>query len=199
MRYGSDDESPFDTDNRAWRRLLALADEHFDRFTWQRDDGRPVIITLADLASGDMISLAVMESSEMREPHVLLALHTDGRLTAHGPTRGGTVAATYAPQLAMTDATTAGTIPILLHDPAQPTLPDTAWRDLPDDLAEKLCPVPADTRTLAVVLLDNTRDRFAVVGPFTTAAAAAWRPPDTSDHAVDRLVVPLHPIAPDHP
>src|SRR3954454_11484624 len=91
MRYGSDDESSFDTDNRAWQRLLALADEHFDLFTRHRDDRRPVIISLAYLPSGALINLAVLDSVEAREPHVLLAVHTDGRLTAHGPTRSGGV------------------------------------------------------------------------------------------------------------
>lgn len=200
MRYGRDDQSPFDTDNRAWRRLLALANEHFETLTWQRDDGRPVIITLADLTSGDMISLAVMDSTEMREPHVLLALHTDGRLTTHGPASGATTTDTYAAHLAKTDPTIVATIGVPLHDPAQPTLPDAAWRPLPGDLAENRPPVTADTRTLAVVLLDHTGDRLAIVGPFTGAAtAAAWRPADPSDQPVDRLAVPLHPLTPDRP
>lgn len=198
MRYGNDDEYPFDTDNRAWQQLLAVASEHFEVLTWKREgDGRPMIITLAHAASGDMVSLAVMDSLEVTEPHVLLAVHTDGRLTAHGPGKGPATAQEYAPVLALTDATTAATVAVPLHDPTEPSVPDAAWRHVPDDITAGLRTAPADTRTGVVVLLDRAGQRLAVAGPFADEVSATVWAPAEADEAIEQLLVPLAPILPD--
>jgi hypothetical protein len=198
MRYGNDDEYPFDTDNRAWQQLLAVASEHFEVLTWTREgDGRPMIITLAHAASGDLVSLAVMDSREVTEPHVLLAVHTDGRLTAHGPGKGPATAQEYGPVLALTDATTAATVAVPLHDPTEPSVPDAAWRHVPDNITAGLRTAPADTRTGVVVLLDRAGQRLAVAGPFADEVSATVWTPAEADEAIEQLLVPLVPILPD--
>lgn len=199
MRYDSDNEYPFDTDNRAWQRLLAVASEHFEVLTWIREhDGRPTILTLTHASSGDVVSLAVMDSLEVTDPYVLLAVHTDGRLTAHGPGTGQATAQEYGPVLALTDTTTAATAAVPLHDPAEPTVPDTAWRHLPDDVAAHLRTAPADTRTTVVVLLDRAGQRLAVAGPFTDEVSATVWAPAGAGEAIEQLLVPLRPIVSDH-
>jgi hypothetical protein len=196
MRYGTDSEHPFDTDNRAWRRLGDVTSEHFDVITWTRDpDGRPVLLTLSDMQTGDMITLAVLDSLEIRDPYALLAVHTGGELGAHGPTSGATAAGTHAATLALDSTTLAVTRPVPLHDPAATALPATCWVDLPSDLAAALRPALDDARTAVLVLLDRAGDRLAAIGPFPTHTAAdAWQPDDGPGRTVDRLVVPLHPI-----
>ena len=54
MRY-TDTGHPFDTDNRAWRRFGDVTSDHFDLLTWTREDGRPTLLTVVDLASGDHV------------------------------------------------------------------------------------------------------------------------------------------------
>ncbi|MCZ7421170.1 hypothetical protein O7605_16830 [Verrucosispora sp. WMMA2121] len=106
MRYGTDDEHPFDTDNRAWRRLRDVTSEHFDAITCNRDpDGRPVLLTLRDMRTGDTVTLAVLDSLEIRDPHTLLAVHTSGDLGAHGPTSGAEAAHSHAATLALNSTT----------------------------------------------------------------------------------------------
>ncbi|PZG15610.1 hypothetical protein C1I95_19255 [Micromonospora craterilacus] len=196
MRYGTDSDHPFDTDNRAWRRLGDVASEHFDVSTWTRDrDGRPVLLTLSDLRNGDMITLAVLDSLEIRDPHALLAVHTGGELGAHGPTSGATAARSHAATLALDGTTLAMTRAVPLHDPAATALPAACWVDLPPDRAAILRPALDDARTTVLVLLDRTVGRLAAVGPFPTHAAAdAWQPDDGPGRATDRLIVPLHPV-----
>jgi hypothetical protein len=53
MGYTPDTGHPFDTDNRAWRRFVDILGEHFDVVGFTKEDGRPVLTTLVDLASGD--------------------------------------------------------------------------------------------------------------------------------------------------
>ncbi len=199
MRYGNDDEYPFDTDNRAWQRLLAVASEHFEVLTWTREhDGRPMIITLVDASGGDTVSLAVLDSLEGSEPYVLLAVHTDGGFTAHGPGKGPATAQEYESVLARTDATIAATVVVPLHDPAEQVVPDAAWRHVPDDIAARLRAAPADTRTGVVVLLDRAGQRLAVAGPFIDEVSAdVWAPAEAGE-PIEQLLVPLTPILPDH-
>ena len=59
MRYGTDTDGPFDTDNHAWRRFTAVADDHFEVVTWTRPDDRPVMVSLVDMHTGDTCTLAV--------------------------------------------------------------------------------------------------------------------------------------------
>ncbi|MET8062171.1 hypothetical protein [Micromonospora sp. NPDC005313] len=196
MRYGTDDDHPFDTDNRAWRRLSDVTSEHFDVITWNRDpDGRPVLLTLRDMRTGDTVTLAVLDSLEIRDPHALLAVHTSGELGAHGPTSGAEAAHSHAATLALDSTTLAVTRPVPLHDPAVTDLPATSWVDLPPDLAPILRPALDDARTAVLVLLDRTEGWLATIGPFPNHAAAdTWQPADGPGRTADRLTVPLHPI-----
>src|SRR5205814_5552651 len=61
----------FDPTNRAWQRLHLAVEEHLDVITWRRDDGRPVLLSLVDLRSGDVVTLAVIDSLQLRDPHAL--------------------------------------------------------------------------------------------------------------------------------
>jgi hypothetical protein len=197
MRYTADDEYPFDTDNRAWRRFTDLLGEHFDVLTWTKEDGRPVLTTLSDIASGDTFTVAILDSLEMRQPHTLLAFATGCEIAAHGPFDGQSAAADYAPQLAMTDPRVAATRPTPLHHPDQTTLPDDTWIGIPADLARAAHPALTDAAAAVLVLLDHTRALLAAIGPFTSHdAAGAWQPTPGLDPGIDRLVVPLHPAAP---
>jgi hypothetical protein len=74
MRYTTDTDHPFDTDNRAWQRFTDLLGEHFNVMTWTKQDGRPVLTTLSDLATGDTFTVAILDSLEMRQPHALALL-----------------------------------------------------------------------------------------------------------------------------
>jgi hypothetical protein len=193
MRYGTDNEHPFDTDNRAWRRIGDAISDHLDAVTWTRNrHGRPVLLTLCDTQTGDMVTLAVIDSLEVREPHILLAASTDHRLTAHGPTGSADTAASHATALAPHTAT----MPTPLHDPSTKAVPATCWVDLSSELAAARRPALDDDARIAVlVLLDRTGGRIAAVGPFPTRAAAdAWQPDDGPGRTADRLVVPLHPV-----
>jgi hypothetical protein len=199
MRYTTNPDHPFDTDNRAWRRFVDLLGEHFDVVDWTTQDGRPVLTTLVDLDSGDTFTVAIMDSIEVREPHALLAFTTGGDLAAHGPFNGEPAAGSYAPDLAMTDATIAATRPVPLHHPDQQTLPDDAWLTVPAALAQAARSTLVDTRAAALVLLDRTHGRLTAVGPFRNhASAAAWRAAPDLEPTIDRLIVALHtaPVEP---
>ncbi len=192
MRYTADTGYPFDTDNRAWQQMLAVSGEHFATVTWTRQDGRPVMLTLYDLATGDGFTVAVLDSIEARSAHALLVLHRDGLLAVHGPFAGPTAAMGHAPRLAMADTSVAATLP--LHHPRGGDLPpDEAWQPLPHLPITTDAALPRRTRT-ALVLLDRPRQRLAVVGPFPDLAAAlAWEPaPFPPELAVEATVAVLH-------
>jgi hypothetical protein len=188
----------FDAGNRAWQRYIQVLEEHFDVLTWAKEDGRPVLRTLRDLATGDMFTVAIIDSLEAKDPHVLLTLSGSTDLAAHGPFTGGTAASNYGPRLALTDLTVTHTRTALLHHPNQPTLPDDAWLGgLPADLADNIRPALATTNSTALVLLDRDRAVLTVVGPFRSFDAAdGWRPSPDIDAGIDRLVVPLHSAPP---
>jgi hypothetical protein len=192
VRYTSDTGHPFDTDNRAYRRFMDVLGEHFDVLDWKRDDGRPVLTTLRDLASGDLFSVAIIDSLEMREPHALLTFTISAELTAHGPFENETTAAGYAPELVMDDSTIAASRPVPLHHPDQPCPPLDRWLPVPPALAEAARPALADAPGVALVLMDRSRHVLTAVGPFPHYNAAdAWNAGDQGADA-NRLVVPLH-------
>lgn len=168
----------FDETNRAWLRLSNLLDEHFDVTQWRHaTTGHLVMVTLADLKSGDMVTLAVMDSLEQRNPHLLLAIGQDGQASLHGPFAGGHDAAQYGPVLALRDDNVAMTHPIALTNPDQPP-PDSSWIALPDGLAgldTLAVPAAADGEPVAVLLYDPTTGRVAATGPFPDDKhACAW-------------------------
>jgi hypothetical protein len=131
MRFHADTGYPFDTDNHAYRRLLTASSEQLHSVAWTRDDGRPVLLTLYDLATGDAVTIALLDSIEASHAHALLVLHRDGTIHVHGPFGGEVVATAHAPGLAMTDPSIAATLPLPLHHPGRGDLPpDDAWRPL---------------------------------------------------------------------
>ncbi|RAO30008.1 hypothetical protein PSN13_05207 [Micromonospora saelicesensis] len=164
--------------------------------TWNRDpDGGTVLLTLRGMRIGDTVTLAVLDSLEIRDPHALLAVHTNGELGAHGPTIGADAAHSHAATLALDSTTLALTRPVPLHDPAVTDLPATSWVDLPPDLAAILRPTLDDARTAVLVLLDRTEGWLAAIGPFPNHAAAdTWQPADGPGRTADRLTVPLRAI-----
>jgi hypothetical protein len=196
MRFHADTGYPFDTDNRAYRRLLTAGGEHVRAVSWTRDDGRPVMLTLYDLTSGDAVTIALVNSIEARHAHALLAAHRDGTLRIHGPFDGETAAERHAPALAMTDLSVAATLPPPLHHPGGDDLPpDDAWRPLHQQapISTTAAAAPAEPAQAALVLLDQPRQRLAVVGPFPDhTAALRWEPATVPDADVDCLIVPMH-------
>jgi hypothetical protein len=114
--------SNLNPDNRAYQRFVALLDEHFDVAIWHRTndaDGVPVLTTIKDLRSGDLFTLALIDSVEETATAVLLAIAQDGQLTAHGPFHGQQAAQHHAPQLALADPDLAYTRGCALHDAAE--------------------------------------------------------------------------------
>src|SRR5262249_36220012 len=156
----ADQTDDFDPTNRAWQRLHIAAEEHLDIITWRREDGRPVLLSLVDLRSGDVVTLAVIDSLQMRGPHTLLVLTanptTGPVLSAHRPLSGATAADSFAPQLALEDPNRLGGCTVPLVHPDQPTVPDTAWVAMPADLATvDVDPGPEDATPLAVAVRDR--------------------------------------------
>jgi hypothetical protein len=196
MRFHADTGYPFDTDNRAFQRLLTVSGEQVRAVSWTRDDGRPVMLTLYDLATGDAVTIALLDSIEARHAHGLLAAHRDGTLRVHGPFDGETAAERYAPALAMTDPSVAATLPLPMHHPGSGDLPpDDAWRPLHHQVTVSTTPAaaPAQPAPAALVLLDQPRQRLAVVGPFPDhTAALRWEPTTFPDADVHCLIVALH-------
>ncbi len=171
-----DQTDDFDPTNRAWQRLHVAVEEHLDVITWRREDGRPVLLSLVDLRSGDVVTLAVIDSLQMRDPHALLILTADSTtsrpvLSAYGPFDGATAADNAAPRLALEDPNRLGGATVPLVHPDQPTVPDTAWIDMPADLATvDVDPGPEDATPLAVV----------ATGPHQRAARVRWALPAQS-------------------
>ncbi|GAA3302490.1 hypothetical protein Dvina_51520 [Dactylosporangium vinaceum] len=201
MRYGTgtsiDAGSPFDTDNHAWQRFTTVAADHFDVVTWTRPDDRPVMVSLVDLHTGDTFTVAVLDSLEVRDPHVLLALSTTGELTVHGPADGVAAVTDYGTHLAVTGTALQATGTVPLHAPASADLPETAWIDLPPNPVTAAAYDGDGARAVALVLIDRERDRLAVIGPFPNRdTAERWRP---TSGTVEQHVVALQPIPPATP
>jgi hypothetical protein len=199
MPTGTATAHRFDTDNRAYHRWRNLIDQHFTILAWETADaGRPTLVTMLDPESGDAFTVAILESLEERDPHALLAISVTARLLAYGPFAGEPATAHAAPALAHANPDIHATCPVPLHDPAQPTVPDSAWRGIPPHLAD-LQPAPADAPAAALVLLDRATARVAVIGPFTVATAATlWQPTDPPTGA-ERLVIAIQPALSGNP
>jgi hypothetical protein len=196
MRFHADTGYPFDTNNRAYQRLLTVSAQHLETLSWTRDDGRPVMLTLYDLATGDAITIALLDSIEAHRAHALLVLRRDGTPCVHGPFDGESAAAAHAPTVALTDPSVAATLPLPLHHPGDGELPpDDAWRPLHQQAVVRTTTAAAPARPAhtALVLLDRQRQRLAVVGPFPDHTAALRWEPATFPHAdVDCVIVPMH-------
>ena len=185
------------TTNQAWQRLRGLIGEHFTIVAWTTDDEVdhqvPLLASLIEPATGDAVTIAIVDMHTHRQPHALLAVSTAVAVTGHGPFGSERAARRHGRHVAATDCTVAATRPVPLHHPDLPDLADDAWIAIPDVIAAHLRPghVAEPGRTL-LVLLDRTRGRIAAVGPFPDPdAAAAWQPADPTPSDVDRLVVAL--------
>jgi hypothetical protein len=190
----------FNPDNGACRRFTTMTIEHLDVIGWTREDGRPVMVSLVDLDSGDTVTLAVIDSLEDCDPHALLTITADGAMVAYGPFAGGQTAAGHAPRLAAADPSVIATCTAALHPADDPALPDRAWRPTPDEIAAGAHPAGGDSGATVVALLNRTRAVCAIVGPFENHAAAdAWRPTQHIDRSVDRLVIGLQTPPPPDP
>ena len=191
---------PFDPGNRAYRRWRRVVDEHFTVIAWETAAaGRPALVTMMDPGSGDAFTIALVESLEERDPCALLAVTATAQLLAYGPFAGEQATASAAPQLAQASPDIHATCPVPLHDPAEPTLPDSVWRGVPSDLGD-LKPAPADCPSAALILLDRAAGCVATVGPFAVdTAATLWQPTPTVAPDVERLVIALRPAPADNP
>jgi hypothetical protein len=191
------DRRPVNPDNRAYRQLRSTVTEHLDLVTWATADGVPVLLTLIDIDSGDAITLALLDSHEIREPHVLLAVTTGVAVTAHGPFNGNTAAANHAPLLAINDERIAATRPLRLHHPHHTTIAALGWVDIPEPLLAGLRPADLNTRSVTLLLLDRAAARIAAIGPYPhPAAARAWAQRTGLPAGVEPVSVPLLPTPP---
>jgi hypothetical protein len=201
-------DSPAATANQAWQRLRGLISDHFTVVAWTTDDEvghqTPVLASLIEPASGDAVTIAIVDMHTPRQPHALLAVSTAVAVTGHGPFGSQRAARRHGRHVAATDPSVAATRPVPLHHPDLPTLAGDAWTAIPDVIAAHLRPghVAGPARSL-LLLLDRTRGRITAVGPFPDPdAATAWQPADPTPGDVDRLVVALIPVdttEPGHP
>jgi hypothetical protein len=195
MRFTGEHAYPFDDTNRAYRRFLDIAREHFNVLGWTTDDGRPALTTLLDLQTGDAFTVAIVDShEEPLDPHTLLVVDRDTTLSAHGTFDGPAAADAYAPRLVLHHGAITATKPTSLRPCDETSLPADAWQPVPSHLAAHLHgEAPGDGPTV-LILLDRTTTCLAAVGPFPGPdAAAAWQPDGPLHAGVDRLVVALHP------
>jgi hypothetical protein len=183
------------TGNQAWQRLRGLIANHFTVIAWTTDDQTPVLASLIEPATGDAVTIAIVDMHTHRQPHTLLTVSTAVAVTGHGPFGSARAARRHARHVASKDATVAATRPLPLHHPDLPVLADDAWSGIPDVLATHLLPAAtAQPGPTLLLLLDRHRGRIAAVGPFPdTDTAAAWQPTDATPGEVDRLVVALIP------
>jgi hypothetical protein len=153
------------------------------------------MMTMTDVGSGDMFTVAVMDSLEDNDAHVLTAFDLDYQVTAHGPFAGSTTTASHAPYLVASRGDIAATRPLRLHDPNVTCLPATAWTPMPPEVAEAAYPALVDAPAAVAVLIDRHKHLFCAVGPFPDDASAAdWPLPADVDPQVAHLTVALfHP------
>jgi hypothetical protein len=181
----------FDEGNRAWQRLTAALGEHTDLRIWRHaDTDRPVLVSVGDPGSGDTVTLSVVDSQAIHDPHVVISVSRRGWVAVYGWFDGLEAAAAGGAQLALADTGVEATKPARLHAPDGQTAA-LVWEPVPDELIAVLQPEPLGDTTVAVVLLDRDAKRLTLVGPFPDQDAADdW---DASAHTgYARLTVPLH-------
>ncbi|MEV0269840.1 hypothetical protein AB0H43_13765 [Hamadaea sp. NPDC050747] len=185
--------SPFNPDNRAYRRFLTVIGEHFDVAQWLRDsDQQPVMVTMTDLDSGDMFTVGLMDSVQATAPHILAAIDISGGITAYGPFTGDTAANSHAGTVALSRGDVAATRALPLHRPDH-VPPTEAWASTPADLAEIIHAADADGPAAIVVLLHRQQPSICAVGPFPDHyTAATWPLPDDLAPMVRRLTTALY-------
>lgn len=198
MFYTGETAYPFDDNNRAYHRFLDIARTHFDVIGWSTTDGRPALTTLRDRASGDLFTVAIVDSHEAPlDPHTVLAVHRDATLSAYGyfGSCGAAEASTRA--LIANHTTVAATKPTRLQPPDETRLPTDAWKPIPAELTTGLHGQPPTEGETLLILLDRRVNKVAAVGPFPTPdTATAWLSSDSTIGDADRILVSLRPGAP---
>jgi hypothetical protein len=181
--------------NAAWQRFWKLVEEHFETVCWNDDDGRPTLLTLIDLPSGEALTLSPLDAMDTDPAAVLLVSAADCRLSARGPLAGSAAANDLTLRLAQADddPPTGATCPVLLHPPDQPRLPPQAWIEMPEPIAAHVWAPPAGgAGPVLLVLLDRAAAQMKVIGTLATVSEAeSWQPQPPLDPRVERLVVAL--------
>lgn len=180
--------------SQAWQRFLSLVQEHFETVCWNDADGRPALISLIDLPSGEALTLAPMDAVDTDLAAVLFVSAADTSLSARGPLAGSAAANDLTYRLAeTTDRPTGATCPVLLHPPDQPHIPPQAWIEVPGPLARDMWAAPpVGDKLVLLVLLDRAAAVMKVIGPIATVSEAEhWAPQPPPDGHLDRLVVAL--------
>ena len=196
MRYTDSPRHSFDTDNRAYQRLRIIASDHFESITWSRDDGRPTLWSLYDISTGDVFTVAIVDSIEAAHTYGVLALHRDDTLTIHGPFDDESAAAQHTPALSTLDSSITAMVVLPLHHPDTDQLPDDrAWRLAPPHISPTE-PAPTTPQQAALILVNTREQRLCAIGPFPDrATASSWMPPASAGD-LTRVVVTLHPRQP---
>ena len=187
-------DQPQQAGSAAWQRFWKLVEEHFETVCWNDDDGRPTLLTLIDLPSGEALTLAPLDAMDTDPAAVLAVSAADTSLSARGPLAGSAAANDLTLRLAeATDRPTGATCPVLLHPPDQPRIPPQAWIEMPEPIAKNVWATPAGgAGPVLLVLVDRAAARMMVIGPLATVSAAErWQPQPPPDYRVDRLVVAL--------
>ena len=197
MRYTGDTTYPFDDTNRAHRRFLDIARTYFDVIGWRTTDGRPALTTLRDRASGDLFTVAIVDSHETRfDLHTVLAVHRDATLSAYGFFGSLDTAEASTGALVVRHTTVAATKPTRLRHPDETRIPADAWQPAPAQLTAGPHNQPQSEGETVLILLESRAGTFAAVGPFPDPdTAAAWRSSDSTIADMDRILVALRPGA----
>jgi hypothetical protein len=178
--------------NRAYQHFHTLAAEAFELVTWALFDNQPGLVSLVHLDTGDAITLALLDSYEISDPHVLLAISTALAVSAHGPFDGD------APYLAVADQRIAATRPVRLHRREHHSIAGLHWATIPEPLlVAGLRPARINAPGHVLLLVDRAAARLAVLGPYRHPATAHSRALMLDLPAgIDPLVVPLLPTPP---
>lgn len=180
--------------SQAWQRFLKLVQEHFETVCWHDADGRPTLLSLIDLPSGEALTVAPLKAVDTDPAAVLVVSAADTSLSARGPLAGSAVANDLTYRLAEATARPTGaTCPVLLHPPDQPHIPPQSWIEVPEPLARDMWAAPpVGEEPVLLVLLDRAAAMMKVIGPLATVSEAErWAPQPPPDGPVDRLVVAL--------
>jgi hypothetical protein len=186
-------ELPFDPNNRAYQRFFAIAREHFSVREWKREtDLRPVMVTLTDMDSRDVLTVAVIDSVEdhghgpgrarhqpPNERARRVFVHQRSQPIRRGNGHGGDgIAASRA---------------VPMHDPSITSVPDDVWIPLPQKFAQAARAAACD-KPAAIAAIDRHRARMYLIGPVPDQDnATRWIRPTGIDRNVDVLVIPQHP------
>lgn len=176
------------------RAAVEVLRRRFRVTTWSRGDAGADIITLTDPATGDTLTVAVLDEPEVSDPHTLLTCTRNGVLSTHGPFDGDRQARNYAHALSSTDPSLAVSRTVTPQPPELATPALDAWRPLPSSLLLRARPDTTDTPYGALVLRDPHHRLVAAIGPWSAPTDAdTWRPHIPLPPGVQRLYVGLRP------